>query len=601
MISYFLKKAKTKHINFFEPWWKPLTNQKGYIAFLILGELIVNSYKTYTPTLISSAYEQQSFNYLMVIFACWLGIIFLEFLVREFHAVFELRTMYSVQVSGHTFFLTVDPVYHSKRASGAILSKIVRATKGYEEMLDRIVFDILPVTISSATAVISIMVFDFWVGLAVLGALGLIVTLNILGLTKIIMPIERDVLAKDDLARTIALENLAQVHLIRASFATEDIHEKYQTSENNVMFKEGLQWLNSEALYSFIKGLYILTIAGLTFWLLKMVNSGQASTVGALAILMTYMRGTANIIKLGKPIRKTAKSLMRIKDLFSYIQNFGKQTFPVLTEDLKQKVVASPAENFVQIKCENLFFDYNQQAKIFDGHNLKLKVSVDQDNKLYGIIGPSGIGKSTLINIIGGQLKPTSGTVQINGINIYAVNDQTRKQLIALQGQVATNMRGSLKYNLLFGIKNNNFSSEYLISILERVGLWHLFEQTGGLDTFVGESGMNLSGGQRQRLNFANLYLRAIHYKPPVVLIDEPTSSLDEVSEQAITNMIVEIAHNAVTLVIAHRLKTLESAKAILDFSLSQENVNLEFVPTAQLEKESSYFRELIQDSKNKL
>ena len=221
---------------------------------------------------------------------------------------------------------------------------------------------------------------------------------------------------------------------------------------------------------------------------------------------------------------------------------------------------------------------------------------VEQENKLYGIIGPSGIGKSTLINILGGQLKPTHGSIQINGIDIYAVDDAERKKIIALQGQVATNMRGSLKYNLLFGIDDHSFTDEYLILVLERVGLWHIFQQIGGLDTFVGESGMNLSGGQRQRLNFANLYLRAIFYRPQVVLIDEPTSSLDEVSEQAITQMIIEVAQTAVTLVIAHRLKTLESATAILDFSTLQESTNLKFVPVKLLKKSSKYFKELLQN-----
>jgi ABC-type multidrug transport system fused ATPase/permease subunit len=165
-----------------------------------------------------------------------------------------------------------------------------------------------------------------------------------------------------------------------------------------------------------------------------------------------------------------------------------------------------------------------------------------------------------------------------------------------LQGQVATSMRGSLRYNLLFGIEEHNFTDEYLTLVLERVGLWNIFQPIGGLDTFVGESGMNLSGGQRQRLNFANLYLRAIFYQPQVVLIDEPTSSLDEVSEQAITQMIIEIAQNAVTLVIAHRLKTLESAIAILDFSTLQESTNLEFVPVKLLKKSSKYFQMLLQN-----
>lgn len=601
MISSFLRLSKLQKINFFEPWWKLLTKQKIVIFLLMLGEIIINSYKVYTPILISKAYEEADYNYLMLIFSVWIGVTFLEYLVRSFSSIFELRTFSSVKIEGHSFFLTVDPIYHAKRASGAILTKIVRATKGIEDILARMIFDIIPVIIATLTAVTTIVMFNFWTGLIVLSALFMIVVLNTICLTKIIMPLERRRIEQDDIARSIAFENLSQIHLIRATFATEDINKKYLRQEKKVMITEGLEFLNSEALYTLIKALYVLTVAGLAFWLLKMTSEGKTTSISALAILMTYMRGTTNIIKLGKPIRIVTKSIMRITDLFDFIKSFGKQSFPVLNESKESKVISSPYENYTQIKCQNLFFDYNQQAKIFDGNNLNLKVPIKEKNKLYGIIGPSGIGKSTLINIVGGQLKPTSGEVLIDGINIYNINDESRKQLIAMQGQVATNMRGSLKYNLLFGIENNSFKNDYLINILERVGLWHLFEHTGGLETFVGESGMTLSGGQRQRLNFANLYLRAKYYQPPVVLIDEPTSSLDEISEQAITNMIIEIAEKSVTLVIAHRLKTIESAVAILDFSMIEDNSTMKFIPISELAEKSDYYKELLKNGDNNI
>ena len=79
MISYFLNKAKTKRIDFTKPWWTPITDQKFYIIFLLLGEIIVNSFKTYTPILISRAFENKNYQSLFIIFAVWLGIIFLEF------------------------------------------------------------------------------------------------------------------------------------------------------------------------------------------------------------------------------------------------------------------------------------------------------------------------------------------------------------------------------------------------------------------------------------------------------------------------------------------------------------------------------------------
>jgi len=142
MISSFLRLAKLQKINFFEPWWKLLTQQKFVIFLLMIGEIIINSYKVYTPILISKAYENSDYNYLMLIFSVWIGVTFLEYLVRSFSSIFELRTFSSVKIEGHSFFLTVDPIYHAKRASGAILTKIVRATKGIEDILARMIFDI---------------------------------------------------------------------------------------------------------------------------------------------------------------------------------------------------------------------------------------------------------------------------------------------------------------------------------------------------------------------------------------------------------------------------------------------------------------------------
>ena len=165
-----------------------------------------------------------------------------------------------------------------------------------------------------------------------------------------------------------------------------------------------------------------------------------------------------------------------------------------------------------------------------------------------------------------------------------------------MQGQTAGNLSGTVRDSLLLGLPKDKelFPDEKLIAVLERVGVWSIFKEKEGLESSVGEGGMNLSVGQRQRLNFASLYLRTKYFKPSLILIDEPTSSLDEVSEQAITDMIDEISHDSVTFVIAHRLNTLEKAVGILDVSLLAKEKELSFYPHRQLEQKSSYYRQLI-------
>jgi ABC-type multidrug transport system fused ATPase/permease subunit len=249
-----------------------------------------------------------------------------------------------------------------------------------------------------------------------------------------------------------------------------------------------------------------------------------------------------------------------------------------------------------QISLRNLSFSYGQKTQVFCQHNLNLEVDDQAQTKLYGIIGPSGVGKTTLVSILGGQLNP-EGEVLINQTNIYQVDDTIRRQLIAFQMQTATSLRGELKYNLLFGLPESEelvYADTELIQVLKQVGLWSLFAEKDGLNTLIGEGGLNLSGGQRQRLNFASLYLRAKYFKPKLILIDEPTSSLDEISERAITTMIDELAQLAVTLVVAHRLKTLETAVAILDMSLAKTETNLQFMTKQELLSKSKYYQDLL-------
>lgn len=249
-----------------------------------------------------------------------------------------------------------------------------------------------------------------------------------------------------------------------------------------------------------------------------------------------------------------------------------------------------------KIILDKISFEYGEKTKVFDEHSMQ----IESKSGLYGIIGPSGTGKTTLISILGGQLRPQNGNVIINEIEIYSVGDTMRRDLIAIQLQTSTAMRGKLRYNLLFGIapKENGeeqYTDKELEDVLHKVGLWEIFFSKDGLETLIGEGGLNLSGGQRQRLNFASLYLRAMYYKPKMVLIDEPTSSLDEISEQSITKMIDDLANNSITFVVAHRLKTLEKAISLIDSSLFSESKDIKVYKDIELKKISKYYKDILQ------
>ena len=600
-IVNFENKVKIIPVDFDQSWLLILLKQKRYFIYILLAETLDNVFYTLIPLLLGWLVATQKVSYFFIFILGWIIAISIEYIALYYSALLQMQTIHSILYYAHRFFLTVDPIYHTTRSRGKIVGKIDRGINAYEDFLDIIAFDVLPTIVGITTVLVS-----FWQFNTLLAILASIM-IFIIGIINIILQFittkafEPRVISASDKLNNISLENLSQVQYIRSCFASNQIDESLFNTNAAMMNIGGTSLIAFSALTFFTRLAYIISIFILGTYLIMLVNNGTVSLIVGTALLLTYINGSYEVMRVGKKIKRYLKCTTRIKDLFSFIQKFGKQTFPVLSmQDTTEETVITTIQKknalSVELHIDNLGFAYSSNARIFEGHNFYLKENQQDTLKLYGIIGPSGIGKTTLISILGGQLHPDTGSIIIQDVDIYKVDDKVRHYLVALQGQVASSLRGSIKYNLLFGLPNgiSTYTDQDLIQVLESVGLWPLFVIKDGLNTLVGESGLNLSGGQRQRLNFANLYLRAHYYKPAVILIDEPTSSLDQVSEQAITHMIDELAKTAITFVIAHRLHTLEHAVGILDFSLIKSNKTITFYNKQDLHEVSAYYRKLI-------
>jgi ABC-type multidrug transport system fused ATPase/permease subunit len=594
----FKNKAHLLSVDFHQPWWKIITDQKIYFFAILIAEAIDNAFYTLIPLFIGFLIASQKLYYFFIFMAAWGVTICIEFFALYLSAILQRQSIHSLLYYAHRFFLTVDPIYHATRSSGKIIGKIERGVNAYEDLLDVITFDLLPTVIGIITVTLSFLKFDIFLGILAFSMIMIIGAINIFLQLLSTQAFEPQVITASDKLASINIENLAQINYIRSCFASNETDTLLKNTNLYMMYVGGTSWVAFSALTLFTRLSYLISILVLGTYLIHLIQQQQVSIVMGTALLMTYITGSYEIMRLGKKIKKFLKCTTRINDLFNFIRSFGKQSFPVLSTEtpaVSIPLIEKPVDALV-VKVKNLHFNYTTKTHIFENHSLFLEISRNHVNKLYGIIGPSGIGKTTLISILGGQLHPSQGSVMIQDVDIYSVDDFTRKYIVALQGQTASSLRGSIRYNLLFGLPKDMpvYEDAALISVLTAVGLWSLFEEKEGLDSLVGESGLNLSGGQRQRLNFANLYLRAKYFNPALILIDEPTSSLDEVSEKAITNMINELAQHAITFVIAHRLNTLEQAVGILDFSLIYAEKNMLFHTRDELYRLSPYYKKLV-------
>ncbi len=181
--------------------------------------------------------------------------------------------------------------------------------------------------------------------------------------------------------------------------------------------------------------------------------------------------------------------------------------------------------------------------------------------KRTALVGPSGAGKSTILALIERFYDPTAGIVRLGGIDIRAIDRTDLRSQIGYVEQDAPVLAGSLRQNL--HLSAPNATDAECIEVLRAVNLTEVLERNpAGLDAAVGEDGVMLSGGERQRLAIARTLLAA----PPILLLDESTSSLDGLNEQLLREAIDAVAENRTLIVIAHRLSTVVDSDQIVVF-----------------------------------
>ena len=195
-----------------------------------------------------------------------------------------------------------------------------------------------------------------------------------------------------------------------------------------------------------------------------------------------------------------------------------------------------------------------------DGQSILRDLSIRfEAGKTTALVGPSGGGKSTIMNLIMRMYDPTSGRVEIDGCDLRDATFASIRDKIAFVGQDTFLFAGSIRHNIALGSKDA--SEEQIIAAAKAANAHDFIMKTrNGYETEVGENGVNLSGGQRQRIAIA----RAILRDSPILLMDEATSALDSQSEHLVKEALHRLSKGRTTIVIAHRLSTVLSADRIL-------------------------------------
>jgi len=288
---------------------------------------------------------------------------------------------------------------------------------------------------------------------------------------------------------------------------------------------------------------------------LAMILLYQGQPSGEL-ILMLSVFGLAGI-RLLPSMNRILNSLNSIK----YMQGVLKDVMGDIVSATKMNNTVKINENsrtnefvFESLTLKNINFNYVSNTPVL--RNISLTI---ERNQSIGFVGHSGSGKSTLIDIMLGLLSQKTGNIVINGRNIDDVLPEWQRSVGYIPQDIYL-IDDTIKANIAFGIKKDDVDYAQIMTVLEVAQLDELIcSLPNGIETVIGERGVKLSGGQRQRIGIA----RALYHNPQILVMDEATAALDNMTEKAFMNAINNLKGKKTLIMIAHRLSTVKDCDII--------------------------------------
>jgi len=409
---------------------------------------------------------------------------------------------------------------------------------------------LIPLTTSILTlgAMILVMVFLDWE----LALIALLVSPLMFLLTFVFRPRIRagwrKFRASESAAMAVAQESLGASRLVK-SYGQEERKNRELVSHYDASLSASLKVQVDSAVYSLLVG--ILTAAGLAAVLYIGIGHVQAGignlTLGSLLVVNYY------VTQLYGPLRNVGQSILEIQMSLTGVERYR----AVLDEkpDVPELPNAIPlARARGNIAFRNVSFAYTKDHPVL--HDITFELP--SGNRL-GVVGPTGSGKTTLSTLLLRLFDPTEGVITLDDLDLtdYKLADLRNQYAVVHQETVLFST--SVAENIRFA-KPNATMDEVIAAAAAAKAQDFITNLPNGYDTLVGERGMKLSGGERQRISLARAFLK----DAPIIILDEPTSSLDVHTESAILDTIQELMKGRTTMMIAHRPSTLRDCNMIL-------------------------------------
>lgn len=437
--------------------------------------------------------------------------------------------------------------YFNNRLAGKILSKITNTSEAFHKVLPTIFWNLFRVGIQIIVALWLLSLESFWLTLYCGFWILVLIIINLLFARRQTRFSLEGSEAGSEL-RGVIVDVITNITNAKMNTGLQQEINRVETTSEIYKQKSIKSWLFSElnlsvndvALTFFSGGGLVLSVY---LW-----SIGQVSLGGVIMLIIITGALWDSLGFLGQQLNNFFQSLGEIKEGINYL---------LVTPKLKDPDTAEKSRiNKGQIDFNNVGFNYEEtnEKHIFKGFQLKIPAG-----QKVGIVGESGAGKSTFVNLLLRFMDVTDGAISIDGQDIRNITQDDLRKNIAYVPQEPMLFHRSLRDNILYS--NPSATEAELIGVARQAHA-HGFisELSEGYDTLVGERGIKLSGGQKQRVAIA----RAMLKNSPILILDEATSALDSSSEQLIQDSFKELMKGRTTIVIAHRLSTLNQMDRII-------------------------------------
>ncbi|WP_438969713.1 ABCB family ABC transporter ATP-binding protein/permease [Methylophaga sp.] len=452
-----------------------------------------------------------------------------------------------LQVFEHLHALELN--FHLNRRTGGLSRDVERGVTGVGFLLRIMVFNIVP-TLLELAMVIGVLFFNYNSAFAFITLIAIFLYLIFsVVVTNWRLSFIREANQADSTSNTRAIESLMNYETVKY-FGNEAFEANRY--DGDLAHWEQARRKNRLSLFLLNGGqalIIAMAMTSMTILAASQVING-AITIGDFVLINAFtMQLFIPLGFLGYVYRELKGAITSIERMFDLL---NKEPEIADSTDAKPLIVSDGAIEFDQVN-----FNYKDRHPILKSFNFKLL-----PKQKVAVVGSSGAGKSTLVKLLFRFYDVTSGSIKIDGQDIRQVSQQSLRNAIGIVPQDTVLFNDSILENVRYG--RVEATDEEVMAAIEMAHLADFVKSLPqGVETVVGERGLKLSGGEKQRVAIARTILK----RPPILVFDEATSSLDSESEQIILDAIREISYGQTNLVIAHRLSTIIDADVIVVMS----------------------------------